>query len=100
MTVFPLRRSVGFKAATASSEGFDVVDVRPQSSVAHPLDDLAQLDAIGLDAEVDCQAIGGGRPGRPDDGHQRSSGPDQACGPLLDLSADDIEDQIDAADVF
>src|SRR5690348_17933092 len=25
---------------------------------------------------------------------------DQPCGPLLDVSADDVEDQVDAADVF
>src|SRR5205814_8353114 len=45
---------------------------------------------------------GGGRPAlrRPYDGHQGSSGPDQACGPLLDVSADDVEDQVDAADIF
>src|SRR5262249_54849580 len=35
-----------------------------------------------------------------DDGHQCSSGSNQACGPLLDVAADDIEHQIDAADVF
>jgi hypothetical protein len=76
MIVFPLRRSVALRAATASS------------------------GAIGLDDEVDCQAVGGPRLGRPYDGHQGSSGPDQACGPLLDVSADDVEDQIDVADVF
>jgi hypothetical protein len=81
-------------------EGFDVGDVRSQSSVAHPLDDLTQLGTIGLDDEVDCQAVGGARLGRADDGYQGSSGANQACGPLLDVSANDIEDQIDAADVF
>src|SRR5262245_11946634 len=81
-------------------EGRDVADVRPQSSVPHPLDDLTQLGTIGLDNEVDRQAVGGPRLGRPDDGHQRSSGSNQACGPLLDVAADDIEHQIDAADVF
>src|SRR6266550_1031558 len=34
-------------------EGRDVADVRPQSSVPHPLDDLTQLGTIGLDNEVD-----------------------------------------------
>src|SRR5437588_5718162 len=34
-------------------EGRDVADVRPQSSVPHALDDLAQLATIGLDDEVD-----------------------------------------------
>src|SRR6266567_456522 len=81
-------------------EGRDVADVRPQASVPHPLDDLTQLGTIGLDDEVDRQAVGGPRLGRPDDGHQCSSGSNQACGPLLDVAADDIEHQIDAADVF
>jgi hypothetical protein len=39
------------------------------------------------------------RPSR-DDGHQRSSGSNQACGPLPDVAADAIEHQIDTADVF
>ena len=65
-----------------------------------PLDDLGQLGTIGFDDEVDCQAVGGPRLGRPDDGHQGSAGADQACGPLLDVSADDVEDDVDAADVF
>src|SRR4051794_30561851 len=37
----------------------DVADVGAQSSVAHALDDLAQLGTIGLDDEVDCQAVRG-----------------------------------------
>src|SRR5437899_6262345 len=81
-------------------EGRDVADVRPQSSVPHPLDDLTQLGTIGLDNEVDREAVGAPRRGRPDDGHQCSSGSNEACGPLLDVAADDIEHQIDAADVF
>src|SRR5262245_15816691 len=81
-------------------EGRDVADVRPQSSVPHPLDDLTQLGTIGLDNEVDRQAVGGPRLGRPNDGQQCSSGSNQACGPLLDVAADDIEHQIDSADVF
>ena len=81
-------------------EGRDVADVRPQSSVPHSLDDLTQLGTIGLDNEVDRQAVGGPRLGRPDDGHQCSSGANQSCGPFLDVAAHDIEHQIDAADVF
>ena len=81
-------------------EGRNVADVRPQPSVPHPLDDLTQLGTIGLDDEVDRQAVGGPRLGRADDGHQCSSGANQACGPLLDVAANDIEDQIDSADVF
>src|ERR1700758_1819206 len=81
-------------------EGRDVADVHPQSSVPHPLDDLTQLGTIGLDNEVDRQAVGGPCLGRTDDGHQCSSSSNQACGPLLDVTADGIEHQIDAADVF
>jgi hypothetical protein len=40
-------------------EGRDVADVRPQSSVPHPPDDLTQLGTIGLDNEVNRQAIYG-----------------------------------------
>src|SRR5690242_6976131 len=81
-------------------EGRDVADVGPQSSVPYPLDNLTQLGTIGLDNEVDCQAVRGPRLRGPYDGHQGSSGPDQACGPLLDVSANDIEHQVDAADVL
>jgi Alcohol dehydrogenase GroES-like domain len=58
------------------------------------------LGTIGLDNEVDRQTVGGPRLGRPDDGHQCSSGSNKACGPLPDVAANDIENQIDAADVF
>jgi hypothetical protein len=58
------------------------------------------LGTIGLDNEVDRQAVGGTCLGRADDGHQRSASPDHACGPLPDVAADDIENQIDSADVF
>src|SRR5215510_6596768 len=81
-------------------EGRDVADVRPQSSVPYPLDELTQLGAIGYDDEVDSQAARGPRLGRAGDGHQRSSGANQARRPLRDVAADDIENQIDFADVF
>src|SRR5690242_2629284 len=81
-------------------EGRDVADVRLQSPVTHPLDDLTQLGAIGHENKVDRQAVGGPCLGRAGDGHQCSSGSDQACGPLRDVAADDIEHQIDSADVF
>src|SRR5436305_3870314 len=81
-------------------EGRDVADVRPQSSVPHPLDDLTQLGTIGRDNEVDGQAVGRARLGRSGDGHQGSSGSDQVYGALLDVAADDVEHQVDVADVF
>src|SRR3954447_22222018 len=98
MTVFPARRSFALKVATASSRAETLpMFVRRRPSRTR---DLTQLGTIGLDNEVDRQAVGGARLGRPDDGHQCSSGSYQACGPLLDVAADDIEHQIDAADVF
>src|SRR5256886_5025061 len=81
-------------------ESREVADVRPQSTIPHPLDDLTQLGAIGYDDEVDSQAARGPRLGRAGDGHQRSSGANQARRPLPDVAADDIENQIDCADVF
>ncbi len=81
-------------------ESRDVADVRPQSTIPHPLDDLTQLGAIGYDDEVDSQAARGPRLGRAGDGHQRSSGANHARRPLPDVAADDIENQIDFADVF
>jgi hypothetical protein len=81
-------------------EDRDGADVRPQSSVPHAPHDLAQLDTIGLHDEVDRQAVGGPRLGRPDDGYECSSASNEACGPLPDVAADDIEHQIDSANIF
>src|SRR5246500_4987391 len=81
-------------------ESRDVADVRTQSTIPHPLDDLTQLGAIGYDDEVDRQAARGPRLGRAGDGHQRSSGANQARRPLRDVAAEDIENQIDLADVY
>src|SRR3954452_9357238 len=46
----------GVEGGDGIVEGRDVADVGPQSSVAHPPDDLTQLGTIGLDDEVDRQA--------------------------------------------
>src|SRR5213595_2416108 len=81
-------------------EGSHVADVCPQPTNPDPLDELTQLGAIGYDDEVDSQAVRGPRLGRAGDGHQRSPGPDHACGPPLDVPADDVEHQVDGADVF
>src|SRR3954447_16742167 len=81
-------------------EGRDGADVRPQSSVPHPLDDVTQLSTIGLDNKVDGKAVNGPRLRRADDRHERSSGSNQARRPLPELAADEIEHQINAADVF
>src|SRR5207302_9215086 len=95
------RASLGWiEGGDGTVEGRDGADVRPQSPVPHSLDDLTQLGTIGLDNEVDREAVVRPRLGRPDDGHQRSSGSNQARGPLPDVAADEIEHQVDAADVF
>src|SRR5947208_4873138 len=81
-------------------EGSHVADVCPQPSVPYPLDELTQLGAIGYDDEVDSQAARGPRLGRAGDGHQRPSGANHARRPLRDVAAEDVENQIDFADVF
>src|SRR5262244_1807487 len=81
-------------------EGRDVADVCPQPTIPDPLDELTQLGAIGYDDEVDSQAARGPRLGRAGDGHQRSSGANHARRPLRDVAAEDIENQVDPADIF
>src|SRR2546423_11076749 len=87
----PLASLGPVKGGDGIVESRDVADVRPQSSIAHPLDDLTQLGAIGQDNKVDRQAVAGPRLGRPGDGDQCSSGSNQACGSFSDVAADDIE---------
>src|SRR5262245_6220322 len=81
-------------------EGSHVADVCPQPTNPDPLDELIRLGAIWYDDEVDSQAARGPRLGRAGDGHQRSSGANHARRPLRDVAAEDIENQIDLADVF
>src|SRR5215467_9471162 len=81
-------------------EGSHFADVCPQPTNPDPLDELTQLGAIWYDDEVDSQAARGPRLGRTGDGHQRSSGANHACRPLRDVAAEDIENQVDFADVF
>ena len=81
-------------------EGSDVADVCPQPTNPDPLDELTQLGAIWYDDEVDSPAASGSRLGRASDGHQRSSGANHARRPLRDVAAEDIENQIDSADIF
>src|SRR5919204_4071536 len=81
-------------------EGSHLADVCPQPTIADPLDELTQLGAIGYDDEVDSQAARGPCLGRAGDGHQRSSGTNHARRPLRDVAAEDIENQIDPADIF
>src|SRR3984893_16126889 len=81
-------------------EGSHFADVCPQPTNADPLDELTQLGAIGFNDEVDSPAARGPLLSRAGDGHQRSSGANHACRALRDVAAEDIENQIDLADVF
>src|SRR6516225_6348869 len=81
-------------------EGSHVTDVCPQATNPDPLDELIQLGAPWYDDEVDRQAARGPRLGRAGNGHQRSSGANHARRPLRDVAAEDIENQIDPADIF
>src|SRR6266705_4545020 len=77
-----------------------VADVCPQPTNPDPLDELTQLGVIVYNDEVDSQAARGPRLGRTGNGHQRSSGANHARRPLRDVPAEDIENQINLADVF
>src|SRR5438093_1238728 len=80
-------------------EGSHSADVCPQPTIPDPLDELIQLGAIGYDDEVDSQAVNGPHLGRAGDGDQRSSNANHSRRPLRDVAADDIENQINFADV-
>jgi hypothetical protein len=78
----------------------DVADVCPQPTNPDPLDELTQLGAIGYYDEVESQTASRSGLGRASDGHERSSGANHTGRPLRDVAAEDIENQIDLADVF
>src|SRR6266576_1627818 len=81
-------------------KGSPIADVCPQPTTPQPVDELIQLSVIGYDYEVDSKAGSRPRLGRACDSHQSSSGANQARRPLHDVAADNIEHQIDFADVF
>src|SRR4051794_12067888 len=59
LSLWPLR---GVERCDGIVEGCSGSNVRAQTSVPHPLHDLTQLVAIGLENEIDCQAVCGARP--------------------------------------
>src|SRR4051794_20874534 len=81
-------------------EGSHVAYVCPQPTIPDPLDELSQLGAIRHDDEVDSQTARGPCVGRAGNSHQRSSGTNHAGRPLRDVAAEDIENQINPAEVF
>ena len=100
MIVFPARRSVGLKVATASSR----VETLPMFVRSRPSRTRRTISLSWARSDSTTKSTvrpsSGPRLGRPGDGHQRSSGANQACGPLRDVAAEDIENQIDSADIF
>ena len=100
MIVLPLIRSVGLKAATASSRVATLpMFVRTRPSRARRTISLSWARS-GTTTKSTVRPSSGPCLGRAGDGHQRSSGANQACGPLRDVAAEDIENQIDPADIF
>src|SRR5205823_13332319 len=61
--------------------------------------DLHQLPRNRLDERVDAQPVDGGSLDGSDPRPQRPARPDDARRAPLDITADDIEDQVDPADV-
>ncbi|MHC2619754.1 hypothetical protein ACVIW2_001786 [Bradyrhizobium huanghuaihaiense] len=95
-----MRRPVGFKAATASSK----VETLPMFVRSRPSRTRWTIslswERSGSTTKSSASPSEGRASARPDDGDQYSSGSYQSCGPLLDVTADDIEHHIDFADVF
>src|SRR5258705_6073695 len=85
-----------WNAATAA---FVIPAFRPSGAGLASDSASARTQAI-RPSEVDRGAVGRSCLGRPDDGHQRSSGSNQACGPLPDVAPDAIEHPIDSPRVF
>src|SRR6516162_6274685 len=97
LSLDPLGRVEGGDGIVEGSQGADVC---PQPTIPDPLDELTQLGAIGYDDEVDCQAARGPRLGGAGNGHKRSTWANHPRRPLRDVAAEDIENQIDPADIF
>src|SRR5437763_11170094 len=96
MIVFPLIRSVRLKAATASSRAATLpMFVRRRPTRTRWTSSLNWARS-GMTTKSTVRP----RLGRAGDGHQCSSGANQARRPLPDVAANHIENQIDFADVF
>ena len=100
MIVFPLLRLVGLKAATASSR----VETLPMFVRSRPSRTRRTIHPVGHDRTRQRSRPPNRRRAAPRaarrNKHPCSSSSNQACGPLPDVAADDIEHQIDCADIF
>src|SRR6266480_2487506 len=99
MIVFPLRR-VWLKAATASSRAATLpMFVRSRPSRTRWTTSLNWARSGTTTKSIVRPPAGRASVG-PVTGHQRSSDANHARRPLRDIAAEDIENQIDFADVF
>lgn len=100
MIVSPLTRSVGLNAATASS-GVATLPMLVPSRPSRPRCTTSP-SWVRLGSTTKSIARPLREPGllRTGDSHQCSSGSHHTHGPLPEVSAEDIEDQIDPADVL
>src|SRR5690348_1810247 len=100
MIVLPLIRLVGLKAATASSR----LAMLPMLVRSRPSRTRWTISPSWARSDTTTKSIAKPSAGRasvrPGNGHQRSSCSNQVRRPLPDVAADDIENQIDSADVF
>ena len=100
MTVFPARRSVALKVATASSRA----ETLPMFVRSRPSRTRWTISLSWARSNSTTKSTARPSAGRASVGPTMDTSvppaENQACGPLLDVAADDIEHQIDAADVF
>src|SRR6059058_5746533 len=100
MIVFPLGRSVGLRAATASSS----VAMLPMLVRSRPSRTRWTISLSWARSDSTTNSTARPSVGRASGGPPTVTrvppAPDQACGPLLDVPADDVEHHVDAADVF
>src|SRR5438309_6663313 len=100
MIVFPGRRSVELRAATAPSR----VETVPMFVRSRPSRTRWTISPSWARSDSTTKSTARPSAGRASDGptmeDQRSSGSNQPRGPLPDIAADEIEHQIDGADVF
>src|SRR4051794_15839881 len=96
MIVFPVRRSVGLSAATAASRGATL----PMLVRSRPSRTRRTISLSWARSDSTTKSIARPSAGRADNSHECSCASNQTRGLLLDIAADDVEYQIDFADIF
>ena len=77
-----------------------LADVRPQPTTRTRWTSSVNWARSGTTTKSIARPARGPRLCRAGNGHQRPSGANQGRGPLRDVAAEDIENQIDLADIF